>query len=249
MPFPSPRSRATDHERVQRFFHDPDGYDHTRFRAPAARARAAWASRCFTWLLPISGRDERVLEVGAGTGRFTSIVQRGGAHVTAIDLSAEMASYLGRAARKAGTRGRCDAVRADAFALPFRDGAFDAGVCMSLIGRFAGAGDQASILRELCRVVRPGGWVLFNLRNPHSVSSLWRGKGGLTARALRERGAALGLTIVARRRVHVVHGRFVRRLPSGIARLVVALDRLAVAIPGVPAHNVLYRAHRLAPSR
>lgn len=244
MALPRPEDPTVDRERVRGYFGDPGAYDYTRFGSPAGRRRAAWAARCFRALLPASGGG-RVLEVGAGTGRFTRLVTQAGLDVTAVDLSAPMVAFL---ARHFGRRGGCRVLRADAFALPFGEGAFDGAVCMSLIGRFADSDNQAAVLRELCRVVRPGGWMLFNDRNPRSVFSRRRGKGGLGERDLVERGPSLGFAIDACRGLHVVSGGFVRSLPAALARVVVWLDRMAVALPGVPPHNVLYRARRVVAS-
>jgi len=64
-------------------------------------------------------RPPRVLEVGAGTGR-NRLPDTLAARVVAVDRSLDML-------RRARGRGYRDAVVADAEALPFRDGAFEAG--------------------------------------------------------------------------------------------------------------------------
>lgn len=87
-----------------------------------------------------------LLEAGAGTGALWA----GGAPegLVASDLSAAMCDAL----RQRGLR----AVRADAAALPFRDGAFGGAVCNHVLYHL---GDPRRGLAELRRVVRDGGWV------------------------------------------------------------------------------------------
>lgn len=236
-----PDDPRTDRERVGRFFHDPDAYERTRFLAPAASVRAAASARTFAATLPGAVDARHVLEVGAGTGRYTRLMLHAGFRVTAVDLSSEMVGFLGRHLAEPG---RCRVLRSDAFALPFGAATFDAAVCMGLIGRFDDAANQMAVLAELSRVVRPGGWLVFDMRNPRSAISRWRGKGGIDDAALRARASALGFVIEARRTLHAVSGGVVRGWPSALARVVAHVDRAVVRIPGMTAHNVLYRARR-----
>jgi ubiquinone/menaquinone biosynthesis C-methylase UbiE len=88
----------------------------------------------------------RVLELGAGTGLLFSAYE--GAPAVAIDIDA---SGFARARRRDP---RVALVQADAQALPFRDGAFDAVVeTLSLCS----VQEPAAALREARRVLKPGG--------------------------------------------------------------------------------------------
>jgi len=69
-------------------------------------------------------RDEWILEVGCGAGRFTEILLDCGAHVVAVDSS----SAIDVCRRNLGHIPRLHLVQADVYALPFRPGGFDA-VC------------------------------------------------------------------------------------------------------------------------
>ena len=88
----------------------------------------------------------RVLDVAAGTGLITRLLQAGGHRVVSLDLSAEM---LGVAHRRGGT-----AVLATAEALPFPDATFDA-VTFGYLLRYVP--QPVDVLREFARVLRPGG--------------------------------------------------------------------------------------------
>ncbi len=86
-----------------------------------------------------------VLDVAAGTGDFTRELERHGQRAVATDLSYGMLS----AGRQMPRR-----VQADASALPFRTGSFDGLTCGYALRNFT---DLEVTLREMARVVRPGG--------------------------------------------------------------------------------------------
>jgi demethylmenaquinone methyltransferase/2-methoxy-6-polyprenyl-1,4-benzoquinol methylase len=88
----------------------------------------------------------RVLDVAAGSGLITRLLEARGHEVVALDLTVEM--LAGAHARGAS------AVLATADALPFPDASFDA-VTFGYLLRYVT--DPAATLRELARVVRPGG--------------------------------------------------------------------------------------------
>jgi len=96
----------------------------------------------------------RVLEVGAGTGKNLPYYPEG-ARVVATDLSSGM---LARAMEKSG--GRSAPVRfvvSDAEDLAFKDGVFDKVVVTCV---FCSVPDPVRGLREVRRVLRPGGEVV-----------------------------------------------------------------------------------------
>src|SRR6266516_6617922 len=99
-----------------------------------------------------AGQRDTVLDVATGTGAVArELIRRNGCTVVGLDQSAEM---LAEARRRVG--GRVTLVEGTADELPFPNAAFDALTFTYLLRYVA---DPAATLRELARVVRPGGVV------------------------------------------------------------------------------------------
>jgi SAM-dependent methyltransferase len=88
----------------------------------------------------------RLLDVGCGTGAHTSVFAERGWSVVGVDESEDQLSL----ARERGV----EVVQADAAALPFEDSSFDAAVS---IWTHTDVDDFGALLREVARVLRPGG--------------------------------------------------------------------------------------------
>jgi SAM-dependent methyltransferase len=131
--------------------------------SPRARRRAR---RRMLDAVPWRG-DERVLDVGCGNGfllveaakRLTT-GKATGIDVWLADAGGQSGEALWRNARLEGVADRIEVRDADARVLPFADGTFDV-VLASLMLHHAGrAADRERELRELARVVKPGGTVV-----------------------------------------------------------------------------------------
>lgn len=101
---------------------------------------------------------DSVLELGCGYGRVALRLADVAARVVGIDTSSES---LILARHLAAPEARCEFVEMDASAPTFRDGTFDAVVCVQN-GICAFAADPERLLREALRVTRPGGRALFS---------------------------------------------------------------------------------------
>ena len=98
--------------------------------------------------------DDRVLDVGCGTGFGTTALARESDHVHGIDQSPHQ---LARAFEKFGRRGAVGFSLGDAERLPFDDDSFDIVWSSGAIEYWP---EPVATLRELRRVTRPGGQVL-----------------------------------------------------------------------------------------
>ena len=114
---------------------------------------------------------ERVLEIAAGTGIVTRQLRNilpADAHLTATDLYPAM---LEVARTKFRPGEQVDFQPADATALPFPDGAFDAVVCQFGVMFFP---DKDAAYREVHRVLAPGGRYLFSVWDSHRYNPFGR---------------------------------------------------------------------------
>jgi demethylmenaquinone methyltransferase/2-methoxy-6-polyprenyl-1,4-benzoquinol methylase len=121
------------------------------------------------------GPGARVLDVATGTGAVAAeVVRAHGCRVTGLDQSPEMlAAARGRLA-VAGLDGRVELVQGEAERLPFADASFDALTVTYLLRYVA---DPLATLRELVRVLRPGGTLAsleFGVPPRAPLRALWR---------------------------------------------------------------------------
>lgn len=139
-------------------------------------------SRLLEILSPEPG--ERLLEVGPGTGYYSLEVAerlRPGGRLALFDIQQEM---LDHTVQRAAEReiDNLDPTQGDARTLPYADGSFTGGFLVTVLGEVP---DQDAALRELRRVLAPGGRLVTGeiLFDPHYV----------TLGAVRERAEAVGL--------------------------------------------------------
>jgi demethylmenaquinone methyltransferase / 2-methoxy-6-polyprenyl-1,4-benzoquinol methylase len=102
-----------------------------------------------------AGPGDTVLDVACGTGAVAlELARRHGCRVVGIDQSPEMLAEGRRRVDAAGLGGRVELREGRAEDLPFGDEAFD-GLTFTYLLRYVD--DPAAAMRELARVVRPGG--------------------------------------------------------------------------------------------
>ena len=107
--------------------------------------RPSYPSEAVRWLVGEAPR--RILELGAGTGIFTRVLEASGHEVVAIEPDAEMRARL--LARSPGV----ETYHGEAEAIPLPDASFDAVVCAQAHWWF----DPERAYGEIARVIRPGG--------------------------------------------------------------------------------------------
>ncbi|HZV75965.1 MAG TPA: class I SAM-dependent methyltransferase [Conexibacter sp.] len=120
-------------------------------------------------LAPAPG--QRLLEVGPGTGYYALEVASWIAPEGRLDVFDLQQEMLDHTLRRAGERGIANVVasQGDACDLPYDDATFDAAYLVTVLGEIP---DQEAALRELARVVKPGGRVVVGelAVDPHWVS-------------------------------------------------------------------------------
>ncbi|MEQ4304306.1 methyltransferase domain-containing protein [Plantactinospora sp. B6F1] len=124
----------------------------------------------------LAGR--RVLELGCGAAAAARWLAAAGARPVGLDLSAGMLRHAALAAATSGVR--VPLVQADALALPFQAASFD--IVCTAFGAIPFVTDSAAALREVYRVLRPGGRWVFSVTHPMRWIFLDDpGEGGLVA--------------------------------------------------------------------
>lgn len=103
----------------------------------------------------LGGRFERILDLGCGSGRLAASLSRIASAVVAADISTAMLAIAHDAPHSSNVR-YC---AADATLSPFAAQAFDAVVSLGMAEYLS---DPSPFLREIHRVLRPGGVVVFS---------------------------------------------------------------------------------------
>jgi len=105
----------------------------------------------------------RILDLACGAGRHTAALERRRAAVVGLDLSMPLLVSARHRARGALTRG-------DMRALPYRDGSFDAVLNLfTSFGYFEDDHEHEQVLRDVARVLRPGGRFVLDFLNAPAV--------------------------------------------------------------------------------
>jgi SAM-dependent methyltransferase len=176
-----------------------DGEPQRLWRRHSDRVNAALVER---WLPPVgSVLKTDLFDEAVSEGLYPALAERA-QRVIGIDTSERVVQAAAR--RYPGL----EALHADVRALPLRNGELDAAVSNSTLDHFAASDEIAVALRELARVLRPGGSLLLTLDNPLNpvvgltkalprgpLNRLWRRLGRAAVRAglvPYEVGATLG---------------------------------------------------------
>jgi SAM-dependent methyltransferase len=126
--------------------------------------------------LPTPTARASALDAGCGTGFQSEILATLGYRTHGIDLAAALLAVA--RARLPQTR----VVRGRLEALPYRDAEFDAVVCCGSTLSFVT--DPAAALRELGRVLRPGGRLLLEVEHKWSADLAWMAASAVAGDAL-----------------------------------------------------------------
>jgi ubiquinone/menaquinone biosynthesis C-methylase UbiE len=154
-------------------------------------------SRLREVLAPMPG--ERILEVGPGTGYYSLDAAEWVAPSGTVDILDIQQDMLDHTMGRAGERQieNITPTLGDATKLPYEDDSLDGAFLVTVLGEVS---DQDAALRELARVLKPGGRLVVGelLGDPHYV----------TLRSMRLRAAGAGL--IFERRSGTVAGYFAR---------------------------------------
>ena len=114
-----------------------------------------WKRFLVSRVAPGLGPESHTLDVATGTAAVAiDLATRSGCRITGLDQSPEMLAAGRERVARAGLAERVQLIEGSAQALPFADAEFDA-LTVTYLLRYVD--DPAAQVRELARVVRPGG--------------------------------------------------------------------------------------------
>jgi ubiquinone/menaquinone biosynthesis C-methylase UbiE len=108
----------------------------------------------------------KLLDLGCGAGVLTERLVAAGYDVDAVDMAPDMLEFSKqRLAKYDGSKYRFQ--QAECASLPFADAAFDVVACIGVFGYMQ---DVDAAIREIKRVLRPGGTLVLSIRNLDHVT-------------------------------------------------------------------------------
>lgn len=174
-------SRPPDFERSwkKRFERFAEAHDDDAHIAGWSDSGLAARMKCFerAWrhAPEASGPGSRWLDAGCGAGTYSRLLASGGRRVTACDYSIPSV----RKAKERSSEGVAW-LAADVTRLPFADASFDGALCFGVMQALS---SPHNALRELRRVLVPGGVLWVDALNARCVTTAW------SEARRRERGA------------------------------------------------------------
>lgn len=141
-----------------------------RLHAEYTVAETGW----FPWIarqLPLRTGDA-VLDIGCGPGWYWAAVEKEIPRGLALTLSDFSPGMVAEAAARCRSLSFASVTpqQADASALPFRDGAFDAVIAMHMLYHVA---DPAKAIAEMYRVLKPGGFLAVTTNGVNNMRAMY----------------------------------------------------------------------------
>ncbi len=214
-------------EEVQKIYaNDPENYDRVRLVDLRGQIVSNHDISIFEQMFPVDLGDLRVVEIGAGTGRFTLPALARNCHITATDVNEPMLELLSKKVAEEGWSDRCTIQTEDIFKLSFEDNSIDYVFCLHVIPRFATLEDQDAAIRELARVLKPGGRLLFNYNNRKSFYGMFYRAFSTKPSEIKSILTQANMKIQMQRGKWFANRTLINKLPLFMGRLLVILDRL-----------------------
>ena len=123
-----------------------------RWLCGSAHWRKVVETHILPWTLEGLNLGSDVLEVGPGPGASTDLLHVRVARLTCVESNCRFAEKLRRRLDQS-VRVMCE----DATAMSLPEGSFDAAVCFTMLHHVPSVAKQDRLLREVARVLRPGG--------------------------------------------------------------------------------------------
>lgn len=149
--------RGAPREQVEAMFDSISGHYDRLNRILSLGTDRRWRRRAVN-LTGLHIRPETILDVATGTGDLAiEALRLGPRKITGIDISGKMLEEGRRKIARMGHGEKITLIKGDSQAIEFSDGTFDVAMCAFGVRNFE---DTLTGLREMSRVVRPGGMIM-----------------------------------------------------------------------------------------
>jgi SAM-dependent methyltransferase len=229
-------------------------YDELRWRGPIGQYVHAQYARLVAECMPEHPYGQ-YLEIGCGTGRFTSLVADKGIALTAIDIAIEMLTATKSKLREQRSRVDVKLLRADARTMPFANESFDVVFSFNVINHVP---HYERVIDEAARVLKPNGVLvvgfpsMWSLYLPYAIlvnitrRSLRRGvfTRWPSAHALHRQASLLGMTkLRSRGMFHAppLRNRVLAQLVASVLRFAGVIVRRGPLEPAASLRIVVFR--------
>ncbi len=114
-------------------------------------------------------KDSRILEIGCGAGLITTAIARRGYKIEALDSVQAMIDLTKKHAKELNLEHLIEAKVSDINALPYPDNSLDAIITLGVLPWLP---DVKTPLREMSRILKPGGYIILNVDNRYRLNHL-----------------------------------------------------------------------------
>lgn len=159
----------------QKYYSDKkvaENYDAERFLTPGGRLFDEFEKSVVISNLPKNNAVVKILDAGAGSGRFTIEIARKGFNVVACDYSEAMLGTIRSKLQTLNLTNRVLLSRQDITRMTFGDNEFDYICSLRVMVNLDNVENEMKALHELMRVCRPGGTVVVEFVNSLSIARI-----------------------------------------------------------------------------
>lgn len=194
------------------------------------------------WLPP--NKESKILECGAGTGRFSAAVAREGYHLTATDVSEGMLEQAKNRIAEARLTDNVNIRIGDIYNLEFDDASFDFVYSIRVLNQLCSNDDKRRAICEMARVVRPGGRLLFDVVNLWSLAILRNPSWHISPRNVKKILQSCGMQPVSTIGRMMLTQTMLEILPAPLANMVNAVDKAMCAVAPIFGTRVYFVAEK-----
>jgi ubiquinone/menaquinone biosynthesis C-methylase UbiE len=149
-------------KKTPRQFYTELGYKKLAERKPSAYTKAE-----LTYLLRLIRKDSKILDLACGYGRFAIPLAKQGYKIEGLDITPSFIKKAKEESHKNGIKIRFRV--GDMGDMPYKSESFNVVICMwDAFSEILGKKDQSRAIKEIYRVLKPGGFAIIEVHNNKS---------------------------------------------------------------------------------